>query len=218
MQTALRAGRVLALLATATACGSETTLTGVSEVPTPSTVIETLKAPFTAPLTPTHAPMIHDTPQAGAGIATPAPTATPVPELSVQPAQALDISTKGALIRIAPIDRAYFTLEGDLFEKLKSLPHVSHVERYLVVELGAMESNDAIIRVEPGSPLRIVRGGDEVTATVYSDMYPILNGVGSTTASDTQKKKGPRQVGAPSSLLYRPSLSAATYPATPRRT
>ena len=127
------------------------TATVVPKTPTPPEGVETVTA--TPAATPT---------------STFEPTATPVPELSVRPAQALSISTKGTLIRIAPIDGAYFTLEGDLFEKLKSLPHVSHVERYLVVELGAMESNDAIIGVEPGSPLRIVRGGDEVTATVYT--------------------------------------------------
>ena len=165
-------GLGLALFLFATACGGSETPTAQDT----SQVGASVATPRPANTATPTATVVSETPTPPEGVetvmATPAPTfepaATPVPELSVQPAQALNISTKDTLIRIAPVDGAYFTLEGDLFEKLKSLPHVSNVERYLVVELGAMQSNDAIIGVEPGSPLRIVRGGEEVTATVYS--------------------------------------------------
>ena len=184
----MRARGVLALLATAPACGGEPTPTGLSEAPTVPTAIGTPKTPLAAPLTatvatpappdaaaptPTLVP-VSPTPDADVetAVATPRAAATPTSEpttsqgarLSPQPVQPLTISTEGTLIRIAPTDGLYLTLERNLLADLKALAHVSSVERYLVIELGG--STDAAFGVEPGAPLRILREGEQARAEV----------------------------------------------------
>ena len=128
-------------------------------MPAPTVIVETLKAPHPAALTPA--------PTSTTGL-TPSPieaTETRVRTAGVQPAQDFTVSTKGTLIRIAPSDGPYLTIENNLSADLKALAHVSRVERYLVIELGG--STDAVIGVEPGAPLRVLREGEQATAEVY---------------------------------------------------
>lgn len=88
------------------------------------------------------------------------------------------------------------------------------MERYLVIELGPGQSTDAVIGVEPGAPLLIVRGDEETEGEVYTGetLTDVEADANLAIAGDMRPSTDPGMVGMVHEFLVGQTFVIRDYP------